>query len=561
MSGSTTLPPFAPRAYRVEGFIGKGGFGHVYLARNLAEGALGRVALKVLEEGAAEMWVARFFHEAQVLASLSDYPYFVRVNAVFKMERRFCIEMEYIPGVTLDALLERAGALPPPVALHLARQTAAALDAAWSRARDESGELLRVLHRDLKPGNLRVTPGCSVKVLDFGLARSDLRGIRPETLRVLPATLAYMAPERFGFRADFGHAADVYALGLTLYEMLTGEAFFDLGVVNPCLPPDMEALGALTVTRLDALERRLGPSGALRELLERALHLDPAARCTAGELERELRRLGGVGLEDEVHAWAERALLPLIASLPPPASGDPWGWVRTIRRSDAESAGEAAASTLHPTGLEPAGPTLDAMARDSGDAHAASQQKPPDAASQHTEVVYLSETADGGTWHWQAVKLTLAAIGLSVFTWLAVPKPEGAPATPPTAATKAPAPLQAPPEAPVEAPVEPPPTPEPTPAPTPVAPAPTAAPTAAPSAPVPSGLARMEGAEASSVRLVGAATLTLRPGEEQPLPAGPYTATVTFEGGDYPLQVTVREGQTLTFDCSVTRMGSPCSVR
>lgn len=420
-ASTTTLPPSGPRAYKVEAFIGKGGFGHVYLARPLSEGALIRVALKVLDEGAAEPWVARFFHEAQVLANLSDYPCFVRVNAVFKLERRFCIEMEYIPGVTLDALLEREGPLPLPAALSIARQTAVALDAAWSRARDERGELLRVLHRDLKPGNLRITPSGQVKVLDFGLARSDLRGIRPETLRVLPATLAYMAPERFGFRADFGHAADVYALGLTLYEILSGEPFFDLGYVNPCLPPDHEQLRDWSALRLDRLRGRDPALGPVVSLLERALALDPEARPSAAELEGALRRMGGVGLDDEVRLWVEQRLAPVIASQPPPAASDPWGWVRTVRRSDLdtdpkrpppESQNETLTPPLRPTRAE----TLDRLTRDSDE---------PDAASQQQGWVELPMPREDQTsWVGQAVKLSLAAIGLSVFTWLAVPAPE-----------------------------------------------------------------------------------------------------------------------------------------
>ena len=556
MNPTTTLPPSAPRAYRIEGFIGKGGFGHVYLARNLAEGALGRVALKVLDEDATEPWVARFFHEAQVLSSLSEYPYFVRVHAVFKMERRFCIEMEYISGVTLDALITRAGPLPLPVALHIARQTAVALDAAYTQARDDRGELLRVLHRDLKPGNLRITPGGSVKVLDFGLARSDLRGIRPETLRVLPATLAYMSPERFGFRSDVGHAADVYALGLTLYEMLAGEPFFDLGVINPCLPADLEDLAEWTRIRLDRLEMRSGGSPGLRAILEGALDTDPTRRSDAAALEASLRHLGGLGLEDHVRAWVADALTPLIAALPPPGLEEPWGWVRTVRRSDRDTPTEragAAPDTIHPTLLAPDNATLDGLTRASGDGPVASQQQvPPVAATQH----------GGRVWPW--VGLGLLGV-LGVLAWVAT-RPEATPPEAPAVETVK-TPVATPPAAPE------PETPDGEPPPELVAPTvarPAAVATKPPPArppevtpepepePVPTGMVSMTGDQAAGVRLGG---LSLRPGDRATLAPGSYTATVSFDGGDYPVDVTVKAGETLTFDCTTTRMGSPCQVR
>lgn len=340
----TTLPPSPPRAYRVERFVGRGGFGHVYLASPLSQGTLGRVALKVMDEDAAEEWVARFYHEAQVLSRLSGYPNFVHVNAVFRMERRFCIDMEYVAGLTLDALVARVGALPVAVALNITRQVALALDAASNRARDENGELLRVLHRDMKPGNLRLGAGGVVKILDFGLARSELRGVRPETLKVLPATLAYMAPERFGFRADIGAPADVYALGLTFYEMLAGKPFFHDPQLSSFLLADREQLTQLTEDQLSALPGAV--SAEVRALLARMLDVQPESRATAAESERACRELLGLHGEDAYRAWVESELEPLQREGQSEPGADPWRWVGTVRRSDVD----------HEAGADPEGP-------------------------------------------------------------------------------------------------------------------------------------------------------------------------------------------------------------
>ena len=617
---NTTLPPTGPRAYRIERFIGRGGFGCVYLAQNLAAGALGRVALKVMDEGAAEEWVARFFHEARVLSSLSGYPYFVGVNAVFKMERRFCIDMEFVPGLTLDDLLERHGPLPLDAALQITRQIAIALDAAYNRARDEDGQLLRVLHRDLKPGNLRLGVGGGVKVLDFGLARSEITGVRPETLRVLPATLAYMAPERFQFRSAFGHAADLYALGLTCYELLAGKPFLDTAAINPCLEPDRGNLEAWTELKLNELIARRAPPAPLIELLSAMLRFDPDARPTGPEIDRACRAMAGVDGEDRYREWIEGPLERLSQEAPRVTRVDPWSWVGTVRRSGAD--GEPAprdegpaTETFLPDSVPASSETL--LAEVEPTTH-------PEPAPRRRQTPLL--LALGGA----------AALGLALLlgrgpaqTWALSPDQDGdgfgageaiswgEPSRPGYAAQAgdcddasagvhpgAPercdgrdddcdgqidedlplqtyfvdgdgdgvggAEIQSCAGAPAAGQVrtggdcddaDPAnrcaahPTRER------VATAPSAASAAPAGPPPPQGTLRMVGTEASAVRLRGPVSARLTPGASRSADAGSYTATVEFDGGDYEVTITLNEGETLTFDCTERRMGSPCTVR
>lgn len=272
--------------YEIESAIGIGGMGEVYRARDTN---LDRpVALKVLREqfAADPHRLARFQREAKLLGSL-NHPNIAHVYGVtLGANAIHCIVMELVAGETLQQRLQR-GALPLEEALHIAKQIAAALEAAHER---------NIVHRDLKPGNVMVDDEQRVKVLDFGLGKELDPPGPPDDLthsptmlpdrftqpNVLLGTAAYMSPEQVrGKAAD--ERSDIWAFGCVLYEMLTGrQAFGGNETVTDLLSdilrvePDWKTLPAST------------PPGVLR-ILKRCLQKDRRHRYHAiGDLRYDL---------------------------------------------------------------------------------------------------------------------------------------------------------------------------------------------------------------------------------------------------------------------------------
>jgi serine/threonine protein kinase len=200
--------------YRLVGMIGSGGMGTVWEAQDQI---LGRpVAVKVLSAAAPLGGSAgrRFEREARAAARLSG----ARIASVYDFGRsdgRPYIVMELIRGETLAERLAREGSLPSEEAARIATQVAQALDEAHATG---------VVHRDVKPGNVMVTPTGEVKVMDFGIAAASWAD-RPTTSDLALGTPSYLPPEQArGERPT--PASDVYALGAVLYEMLTGRPPF-----------------------------------------------------------------------------------------------------------------------------------------------------------------------------------------------------------------------------------------------------------------------------------------------------------------------------------------------
>ncbi len=212
-------PPDLPDDYELLGELGRGGMGVVYRVR---QRSLDReLAVKVLRPG--EPWfgdaVARFEREAKSLARLR-HRHIVSVHEVGRSDGLVWFSMDYIAGETLATRLEH-GPLMPSEAVRLLRQVASAIAFAHGKG---------VVHRDLKPANILIDRAGDAFVVDFGLAR-DLAagaGLGAATLSgQLLGTPGYMSPEQaLGERARIGEASDVYALGVVLYECLTGAAPF-----------------------------------------------------------------------------------------------------------------------------------------------------------------------------------------------------------------------------------------------------------------------------------------------------------------------------------------------
>jgi serine/threonine protein kinase len=231
--GSSLEPDRSIGPYRVLSEIGSGGMGTVFLARRETElGFEKLVAIKVLapralaDTGAREM----FFDEARVAARLS-HPNLCSVFDFGEADGKLYLVMEYLEGVTLADIVRRVMAreqLGAPwwhaFAARFIAEAAEGLHAAHELA-DDSGQPLDVVHRDVSPENIFVTFDGMVKVLDFGVAAG--RGRRHQTVvGTVKGKYGYMAPEQLrGAKVD--RRADVWSLGVVLWELLTGYQLFD----------------------------------------------------------------------------------------------------------------------------------------------------------------------------------------------------------------------------------------------------------------------------------------------------------------------------------------------
>ncbi len=201
--------------YELEEEIGRGSMGMVYRGRQIA---LGReVAIKVLSRALARdaSYVARFIREAQIIAGL-NHPHIVQIFDAGQQNGLLYFVMEYVQGPTIASLLHLDGAIPQHLAAEYAAQIAEALDSAY-RERN-------VIHRDIKPENLMLDRWGKIKVMDFGLARAT--GLQKITIaKTLVGSIYYASPEQvWGHTLD--NRSDIYALGVVLYEMVSGQRPF-----------------------------------------------------------------------------------------------------------------------------------------------------------------------------------------------------------------------------------------------------------------------------------------------------------------------------------------------
>jgi serine/threonine protein kinase len=194
--------------YRILEPLGSGGFGTVYLAEDTWIDK--RVALKIPHRQNLDF--GELLREPRLLASL-NHPNIVTVITAEKQDNVFFIVMEYVPGETLENLIANRGPLEVATVLDYTCQIANAVEHAHKQG---------VIHRDLRPANVFVTDKGLLKVGDFGTSRFLEIAAHGTTVIGSPP---YMAPEQFEGRAVF--ASDLYSLGVTMYQMLTGELPYD----------------------------------------------------------------------------------------------------------------------------------------------------------------------------------------------------------------------------------------------------------------------------------------------------------------------------------------------
>ena len=300
--------------YQVTTKIGEGGMGEVWQATDTKLNR--QVALKILPEAFASDpdRLARFQREAQVLASL-NHPGIAAIYGLEDSEDTKALVLELVEGPTLADRIAQ-GPIPLDEALPIAKQIAEALEAAH-----EGG----VIHRDLKPANIKVKDDGTVKVLDFGLAKtldtspqgdpsqSPTLTAAATQMGVIMGTAAYMSPEQArGKPVD--RRADIWSFGVVLYEMLTG--------MRPFQGEDI-SLTLASVMKSDVDVKTLPPDlpETLRTVLRRCLEKDPLQRirdvgdvrlAMEGAFEATARGLAHQGAPPELRVWQRPAVIALM---------------------------------------------------------------------------------------------------------------------------------------------------------------------------------------------------------------------------------------------------------
>ena len=396
--------------------------GSVWAATHAITG--GRVALKFVKavgDARAEMH-KRFLREARA-ATLVEHPNVVTIRDVFDHEEMPVIVMDLLQGETLAALLAREGPLAIGDAARLILPVIAAVGAAH-----EAG----LIHRDLKPENVflsRATSGEMVRVLDFGIAklvRNDADGFASTAVTQSGAVIgtpAYMAPEQLFGEKDLDYRADIWAIGVMLYEMLAGSR-----------PIDGENFGQLA-----------------KKLLSQSM---PSIAVKRGDLPEDvvgmIARMLARERNDRLHDLREAAeILARHGSQKRPSFGAPR--LRPLTDSDPDArfvVGEGtdpnARTMQSPSGRRPTDPTAETVLAQSNPRQ--------DSAAAHITATTSSPRA------WQGVALFAAAlVALAIVASRFIPAPATTPITTPVASS----PLVAPPVAPIPMVVWPTPTPNP----------------------------------------------------------------------------------------------------
>jgi serine/threonine-protein kinase len=317
-----TTPHVLLDRYEVGRLLGVGGMAEVFEGRDrlLAR----RVAIKVLQAQFARdpSFLIRFKREAQAAASLS-HPNIVAVYDTGSEDGTHFIVMEYVDGRTLKEVIRAEGRLYPERAAEICQDVCSALVAAHARG---------LIHRDIKPGNVMLTPDGKVKVMDFGIARATTSETITQTAAVI-GTAQYISPEQAqGQTVDY--RSDLYSLGCCLYEMLTGTVPFTGATpvaiayrhvredptpprqLNPDIPAPLEAICLKAMAKLpdnryqtaaefqDDLERfRTGQPVLATPLLDSAATTQAIPRGDGGADQTAM--LGGAVPADQTSGYAE----------------------------------------------------------------------------------------------------------------------------------------------------------------------------------------------------------------------------------------------------------------
>jgi eukaryotic-like serine/threonine-protein kinase len=201
--------------YQIVGILGAGGMGKVYKVRNAISDRIEAMKVLLPDLAAQPELSDRFLREIKTQASL-EHPNIAALHTALRVDNQLLMLMEFVEGVTLEQKL-KDGPLPIEQAVDYISQALSALDYAHQHG---------VIHRDIKPANMMLTPNGLVKLMDFGIAK----GSGDQRLTMTGTTMGslyYMSPEQIRGAANIDSRADLYSVGVTLYELTTGKRPFD----------------------------------------------------------------------------------------------------------------------------------------------------------------------------------------------------------------------------------------------------------------------------------------------------------------------------------------------
>jgi serine/threonine-protein kinase len=296
--------------YEIVRELGHGGMGRVFLARNVLSDRLEAMKVILPDLAGRSEFVARFMREIKTLASL-DHPNIAALRTAFTAGDQFVMTMEYVEGVSLADVLQR-GRLPIADALNYTQQVLSALSYAHAR---------HVIHRDIKPGNMMLTPLGLVKLMDFGLARS----VDEVGLTVTGATLGsldYASPEQVQSLAT-DERSDLYSVGVSLYQMVTGQRMFSATSSFSIMQAQVKETPRQPIEIVSTMPK------ALNDLIMKSIAKNPAERFqTADEFRQALAQIAEANPQLAAVGSPASATVSVPAFATPPPAGDP-GFVPT----------------------------------------------------------------------------------------------------------------------------------------------------------------------------------------------------------------------------------------
>jgi eukaryotic-like serine/threonine-protein kinase len=245
--------------YQILDELGSGGMGRVYRVRNVISDRIEAMKVLLPDLAGRQELAARFLREIKVMASL-DHPHIAALRTAFTADNQLIMVMEYVEGTTLAARLEQSP-IPVPDALNYIDQTLSALS--YAHQRD-------IIHRDIKPGNIMLTPQGIVKVMDFGIACASDQHNLTMTGTTL-GSLGYMSPEQVKGEATDARS-DLYSVGVSLYEMVTGQRPFQAHSDYSIMAAHVREIPK------PPIELQPGLPAALNEIIVMAMAKDPARR-------------------------------------------------------------------------------------------------------------------------------------------------------------------------------------------------------------------------------------------------------------------------------------------